>query len=110
MKVTLYMAISIDGFIAKVNDDTSWVSNIDWKNFSKYIKNQDAILMGRKTFEVSGTDFPYKGALNIVVTSNKKLLDKIPNDRELFLNKNPNELISYLKEKEYQKVGIIGGG
>lgn len=106
------MAISIDGFIATHSDDSSWVSEIDWPNFQIFIKNNDAILMGRKTYEkgIEENVFPYKGALNVVVTSDKELLCRKANGKVLFINKSPKELIAYLKGKAYKKVGIIGGG
>ena len=37
MKITLYAAISIDGFIAKKDGDSNWVSEIDTKLFYKKI-------------------------------------------------------------------------
>lgn len=112
MKVTLYMATTIDGFIATYSDDSSWVSEVDWPYFQKFIKSNEVILMGRKTYEkgIEEKVFPYEGALNIVVTSNKKLLKRKPNKKELFTNKTPKELIEYLKEKGYKNIGIIGGG
>lgn len=109
MTVQLYMAVSVDGFVAKNNDDTSWVSNTDWDNFRSFIKEAGIIVMGRKTYEVSGDDFPYENALNMVMTSNKTLLSKQQKD-VLFTDKKPAEVVKLAKEKGFGKLLIIGGG
>ncbi len=109
MTVQLYMAVSIDGFVAKSNDDTSWVSNTDWDNFRSFIKEAGIIVMGGKTYQVSGDDFPYENALNIVMTSNKTLLSK-QQEGVLFTDKKPAEVIKLASEKGFNKLLIIGGG
>ncbi|MEM5772619.1 MAG: hypothetical protein QXL86_00085 [Candidatus Aenigmatarchaeota archaeon] len=38
MKIVLYMAATPNGMIAKENDDTSWVSEVEWKSYSSMIK------------------------------------------------------------------------
>ena len=109
MYVQLYMAISIDGFIARKNDDTSWVSSTDWDNFRAIIKDCGVIVMGRKTCEVSGSDFPYENALNIVLTTDKNLHNK-QLENVLFTDKNPQEIVKLAEERGFKKLLIIGGG
>lgn len=41
MKVILYMAISTDGYIARENDDTSWISTEEWDCYSSMIQKQE---------------------------------------------------------------------
>jgi dihydrofolate reductase len=108
MIVTLYMAVSADGYIARVNDDTDWVCDTDWDQLEQYITTSDAVIMGRKTYEVSGEDFPYGAIPNIVLTSNKSLTHS--NKQAVFTPANPSEIIEMCKEKNYQNVLIIGGG
>ena len=69
MKVTIFNAISIDGYIATNEDDTSWVNDTEY--FEKEIKNNDAIIYGRRTYDdlVSLEYFPYEGIKNIIYTS-----------------------------------------
>jgi len=52
MKIILYMAITINGFIAKENDDTSFVSEIEWRSFRKMIKNVGNMIIGSRTYEI----------------------------------------------------------
>jgi len=108
MKVILYMAISIDGFIAKKDENTKWVCDTDWGIFSKMVKDIGCIVMGRRTFEVSGKDFPYDCELNIVATSKKSLKSESKN--VIFTNKKPAGIIKLAKDKGFDKVLIIGGG
>ncbi|MCB9823959.1 dihydrofolate reductase family protein [Candidatus Nomurabacteria bacterium] len=49
MKITLYMATSIDGYITRGQNNSDWVSELDWDQFYSYIKANDAVIMGRKT-------------------------------------------------------------
>lgn len=102
------MAISVNGYIATEDHNTDWVSDTDWKHFSDFVNNSDAVIMGRKTFETSGDDFPYGNCLNIVLTNQKRLHKKA--DNILFTDKTPEEVVEYLKSKGVKKVLIIGGG
>jgi len=108
MKVILYAAISIDGYIAKLDDNTDWVCDTDWGVFSKMVKDVGCIVMGRKTYEVSGEDFPYDCKLNIVLTSDSGL--KSESENVLFTNADLKEVIRLVEEKGFNEVLIIGGG
>ena len=108
MKITLYMAISIDGYVAGKNDDTSWVSSTDWDNFRKLVKDSRCVVMGRRTYEESGDDFPYDCELNVVMTTNNSLTST--DKRVLFTDKNPNWIIEFVKRKGFNTLLIIGGG
>lgn len=111
MKVSLYNAVSIDGFIARSDDDTNWVSDTDWAIFSKLVKEKRAIIMGRKTYEVSGEDFPYECDLNVVMTKNEELLKKgSESDRVLFSSDAPADVIQELEKRGFEECLIIGGG
>jgi dihydrofolate reductase len=59
MKLTLYMAITVNGYIADKNENTNWVCDTDWAQLEKYIAANDAVIMGRKTKDLSGDDYPY---------------------------------------------------
>lgn len=107
MKLTVYMATSIDGLITKGETDSNWVSKTDWKEFYSYIKSSDAVLMGRKTMEQFGGDFPLEGVLNVVLTNNKQLHKSDQN--LLFTSGTPKEILDLLKAKGITKPLLIGG-
>ncbi len=108
MKVILYMAITINGYVAKTDDNTDWVSATDWDNFRYLIKHAGIIVMGRRTYEQSGDDFPYKGVINIIMTHNKKLLKESKD--VIFTNKSPKEIIQFAKKKRFKELLVIGRG
>lgn len=108
MQITLYMAISVNGYIAKKDHNTDWVCESDWAQLSEFLSQSDAVIMGRKTYEVSGQDFPYGEILNVVLTKNKTLISET--EKVIFTDKPLPKLIEYLKSKGIKKLLIIGGG
>lgn len=111
MKVYLYNAISIDGYIAKPDDNTDWVCDTDWGVFSKLVKEKRVIIMGRRTKEASGEDFPYDCELNVVMTRNEKLLTEHNKVSKVwFTDKSPKDVIMELESRGYKECLIIGGG
>jgi dihydrofolate reductase len=64
-KVILFIAMSVDGFIATLNDDLSFLSIVEQEGqdygYSDFIKTVDTVIIGRKTYEkviTMGFDFP----------------------------------------------------
>ena len=74
----------------------------------KALNESDAVIMGRKTYEASGSYFPYGKILNVVLTKNPSLHKET--DRLLFTDKSPKELVDYLTRKGLKKLLVIGGG
>src|SRR4051812_20884447 len=52
MKVILYMATSLDGYIAKENDDTSWISEAEWNSYSSMVRNCGNLIVGYRTYNI----------------------------------------------------------
>lgn len=50
MKVILYMAITPNGLIAKLNDDTSWISKKEWDSYSKETRDAGNLIVGHRTY------------------------------------------------------------
>ena len=54
-KTIVYIAASVDGFIAKPNDDLSFLSIVakDGEDYGYYdfLKSIDAVVVGRKTYD-----------------------------------------------------------
>ena len=45
------MAISVDGYVAKKDGDSDWVSPVDSVNFEQKIKETGCLIVGRRTFD-----------------------------------------------------------
>ncbi len=111
MKVTQYNAISVDGFIDDSNNDSSWVSESDWKEFTRYVKEKKAIIMGRKTYEAGLDIFPYDCELNVVMTRNKELITSMQGKENVwFTDNNPQEILQELEKRGFEECLVIGGG
>ena len=70
MKVILDLALSEDGFIAKLDGDSDWVSERTEKLFKERIVEAGCLVVGWRTFDqYRGSIYPVEGVLNIVLTS-----------------------------------------
>lgn len=77
-KISIYIATSIDGFIAREDDSLDWLNCMGGDNedygFKNFLNSIDAVILGRKTYAVAATaygtpNWPYQGK-KIVVLSN----------------------------------------
>jgi len=102
------MAISIDGYVAKKDGDSDWVSEIDTKNFEREIKEKGCIILGRRTFkQYEGELYPVKDVTNIVLTTNSSIENSYPN--VIYVN-SPKEAIETATNKGHDEALLIGGG
>lgn len=65
-KVILYIATSLDGYIAQPQDDLSFLSLVEQEGedygYGAFVQTVDAVIMGRKTYDKvrsMGVDFPH---------------------------------------------------
>ena len=73
MMVSVFVGTSVDGFIARANDDLDWLpADAEPHGYDEFIASIDAIVMGRKTFEKVLTlgPWPY-GEKRVVVLSSR---------------------------------------
>jgi dihydrofolate reductase len=70
MKVILYPAISLDGFIAHLNGDSDWVTAEDEALFAKEVQNAGCVIVGNRTFkQYKDSIYPIANAITFVCTS-----------------------------------------
>lgn len=108
MKVIQYLATSINGHVTVGDGGTDWVTSQTINDFDKLNKECGVVVMGKTTYESFGSDFPQKDCLNIVLTTDKELLNK-QIDGALFTNKSPKEVIQIAEEKGFTKIFLVGG-
>lgn len=107
MQVTIYTATSIDGFIAKKDGDSDWVSEVDADIFDEKVKHAGCIVLGRKTFDqYQGELYPVEGVTNIVLTNDT---DKESSDNVVFVT-SVEEALKVAEEKGHNNVMVVGGG
>ena len=108
MNVILYMAITVDGLVAKRGGDSSWTSEADWNVFEEITKEAGAVIMGRNTFEMLQKEgmFPFPDRQNIVMTS-RSVEPEWGN--VVVMSEPPAEVVRALKERGFSKAVVIGG-
>ncbi|MDE5420497.1 dihydrofolate reductase family protein [Labilibaculum sp. DW002] len=114
-KVKLYIAMSLNGKIARKGGEVDWLEAIpnpaqtDY-GYEAFYNSIDTTIMGKKTYDQImswGIDFPYAGKKNFVFTSQT---DEKNTEHVRFLTENQVETIKTLKNQEGKDIWLIGGG
>ena len=114
-KAILYIAVSIDGYIADRNGKVDWLSgqsadeeNID--TYSIFVKDIDTVVMGWNTYhqivtELSPEKWVYDGLTSYIVTHRQ-----LPStDQIIFSEQEPCDIIRALQSKAGKNIWICGG-
>ncbi|ORT52829.1 dihydrofolate reductase [Vibrio sp. qd031] len=125
MKCSVYIAASVDGYIAKHNGDVSWLDSVGNRQadmgdhadmgWHAYFSSVDCLVMGRKCMQViadmnlSLDQWPY-GDTRIVVLSNtlKQLPKTLHGNVELYSG-DIYSLIELLEQDGHKHVYVDGG-
>src|SRR3989344_1258740 len=107
MHVTLYMAQTVNGYIARENGETPW-SDEEWLSFFKFVKDAKNIIIGKNTYKIMKADdeFSKIGDPFIVVVSKENLV----HGSNLAVAKSPKEALRILIKKNFAKALVAGGG
>ncbi|KAA0550390.1 dihydrofolate reductase [Bacillus sp. BGMRC 2118] len=112
-KVALFIATSLDGYIATVEDSLEWLFNVEGEGdsgYSEFYETVDTIILGRRTYdwimEHENGNFPYKNKQCYVFSEN------ISGQTEFvqFVNEDVAQFTKFLKDKPGGKIWIVGGG
>lgn len=111
-KLILFIATSLDGYIAKPNDDLSFLSIVQKEGedygYGKFIDTIDTVILGRKTYDWVMTqvpEFPHADKNAFIITRNER-----PSiGKTHFYTGNLNELVSRLKKESGKNIFVDGG-
>lgn len=112
VKVVVYIAASIDGYIAADNDDLSFLASVEKEGedygYADFVSTIDTVIMGRKTYDKVlgfGIPYPHSNRLTYVITKTQQ------NNKEdiIFYGGSLSELITELKSKAGKNVFVDGG-
>ena len=121
-KVTLGLANSLDNYIARKDGGYDW---IHWSKevaeiSAKFMKTVDALLIGRKTYEVmlASGQTSYPGARNYVFSRSKKnsaalkkkLATKKPDKNVEIASGDAAQFVRKLKRQAGKGIVVFGGG
>src|SRR6056297_3233091 len=115
-KNSVFIATSLDGYIADKNGGIDWLHSIpnpnnDDMGYKEFNNGIDALVMGRTTFEtVVGFDVPWPYSKPVFVLSNK--LKEIPEshkDKAFLVNGTLTEILEQIHGKGYGRLYVDGG-
>ena len=115
-KNSVYIATSLDGYIADKNGGIDWLDSIpapvgEDMGYTAFTNDIDALVMGRKTFEtVLGFDVGWPYEKPVFVLSNT--MNKIPESHQgkaHVVKGTLKEIIEQIHEKGYRRLYIDGG-
>lgn len=111
-KVILYIATSLDGYIAKPNDDLSFLSIVEKEGedygYADFIKTVDTVILGRKTYDwimKQVPEFVHADKVTYVITHTEQ--PAIENTK--FYTGDLKDLLLKLKHEEGNNIFIDGG-
>ena len=113
-KEILYIAMSLDGYIAAKEGGVDWLNEYgdieENDSYSIFLKEIDTIIMGYTTYhqiatELSPDQWVYEDLDSYVITHHT-----IPSSPKIkFVNENPCKLVEGLTKKEGKDIWICGG-
>ncbi len=77
-KVIVYIASSLDGYIARENGDIDWLPELAESGYDAFYKSIDTVIMGKTTYDQVLTfgEYPYKDKKSFVFTSTNQNKDE----------------------------------
>ena len=111
-KVILYIATSLDGYIAKPNDDLDFLSIVEQEGedygYTDFVKSVDTVILGRKTYDWVMTqvpEFPHADKNSFIITRTARQSIGKTN----FYTGKLRDLISRLKTEQGKSIFVDGG-
>ena len=111
-KLILYISTSLDGYIAKPNDDLSFLEIVQKEGedygYNNFIATVDTVILGRKTYDwviKQVTTFPHADKETYIITG----IEKPKNGNINFYNGNLKNLVERLKSETGKNIFCDGG-
>lgn len=114
-KIKLYIAASIDGYIADIEGGLDWLSEYPITSelnygYDEFFDSVDTVILGGRTYrDILNMDviYPYKDKISYIITRNKT---NNPKENIQFILENITETVSELKKQEGKDIWLVGGG
>jgi dihydrofolate reductase len=115
MTIFVYIAVSIDGYIATSDGGIEWLMEIPNPDhvdfgFTEFMKGIDAIVMGRNTFEkvLSFGKWPYTKPVFVLTTTLTSVPVGMENKAEI-VKGDIEQIVNNLNERGFQNLYVDGG-
>ncbi|WP_249777633.1 dihydrofolate reductase family protein [Paenalkalicoccus suaedae] len=111
--VALFIATSLDGYIATEEETLEWLFEVEGEGdngYSDFYTTVDTVLMGNNTYKwlmdsEEVEEYPYKDKESYVFTS-----AEIASDENVEFVNDPAALITTLKQEDGERIWLVGGG
>ncbi|CAH2761203.1 dihydrofolate reductase [Erysipelothrix amsterdamensis] len=112
-KIKLFIAMSLDGYIADEKGSIDWLepyNSGDDDTYDLFYKTVDTVVMGRKTYEqvteeLSPDVYPYEDSYTYVISSQ----DLKPRDNMTVISEDVVAVLNSIKHQEGKDLWIVGG-
>ncbi|MBD0325395.1 MAG: dihydrofolate reductase [Pyrinomonadaceae bacterium] len=122
-KVIYFVANSLDGFTARADGSFDWLfmDNTDY-GMKAFFSSIDAVLMGRKTYEVAVGHSPKRRRKSKKTESKRssktgmrsyvfsRTMKEAPDDGAILVSENAGEFVRNLKAEAGKDIWLMGGG
>lgn len=109
MKITVYLASSINGQISNKAGVPNWLSQEYGKGFWDRCQQAQAVIMGKATYNILAPDnLPLKSSGTMVVLSHETTTAPAQAN-VLFTGKTPADIVKILEARGHREAVIIGG-
>ena len=114
MKCTVYIATSLDGYIARTNGAVDWLPHSgpagEDYGFAEFMRAVDAIVMGRNTFDLvlSFPSWPYSKPVVVLTSRPESLPDPLPPGVRV-LTGDPATVVATLEDEGARHLYVDGG-
>lgn len=114
-KIILYIAMSLDGYIAGENGEIDWLDKFNdekvMEKIEKFYERIDTIIMGKATYlklvnDIAKDNWPYPGKRCLVLTSDLTLKD----ERIEVIHDFKRSYMESLRELGGKDIWLMGGG
>jgi dihydrofolate reductase len=113
-RIKLYIATSLDGFIARENGSIDWLTKYENNpetdyGYSEFYASIGKVLMGRKTYEqaLGFGEWPYREKKSYVFTRQKESIRRENNVE--FISEDIGEFVRQLKGNTEEDIWLVGG-
>ncbi len=112
-QLIVYIAASLDGYIAKADGDLGWLSAVEAPpedyGYAAFTQTVDTVIMGRKTYEKVlgfGIPWPHKGRKCYVLSTTRTGA----NEDVEFFSGDPSDLLETIRKGPGMNIYCDGGG
>jgi dihydrofolate reductase len=109
MKISIYMASSVNGMISNKRNVPDWLSPEYEQGFMAVTQKSKAVIMGKITYNILAPDYlPLRDEGTLVVLT-RDLTQKPAQSNVVFTDKDPKKIVTMLEAKGHTEAVIIGG-